>query len=94
VFFEGGLAIPDARNLTAHSVRGDDLPSEDQGRWNLKLYFERAELDACFGRMAGSGAEIIHPIKRQAWGPLVFRSFDPDRHIVEIGEPFEVDANP
>jgi hypothetical protein len=31
--------------------------------------------------------ELIHPILQQAWGQRVFRFYDPDRHIVEIGEP-------
>lgn len=31
--------------------------------------------------------ELIHPIERQAWGQKVFRFYDPDGHIVEVGEP-------
>ncbi|HEX7712444.1 MAG TPA: VOC family protein [Bacillota bacterium] len=33
-----------------------------------------------------SGYEIIHPFEKQAWGQNVFRFYDPDRHIPEIGE--------
>jgi uncharacterized glyoxalase superfamily protein PhnB len=50
------------------------------------LYFEDADLEAAFGRIAGA-VELIHGIRREAWGQRVFRFFDPDGHIVEIGEP-------
>lgn len=36
--------------------------------------------------MVKSGYEIIHPFEKQAWGQNVFRFYDPDRHIPEIGE--------
>ncbi len=55
------------------------------GRDNLVLYFESDDLDAAFALVA-SKAPIIHPIKIQDWGGRVFRIYDPDGHIVEIGE--------
>lgn len=87
VFFEGGLAIHDGQDLQRKIFKRDDFASEPQGRSNLELYLESAELAQCFVRVSASGSEIIHPIERQEWGQLVFRFLDPDRHIVEIGEP-------
>jgi catechol 2,3-dioxygenase-like lactoylglutathione lyase family enzyme len=86
VFFEGGLAIHDGPDLQLKTFKRD-FPNESRGRSNLEIYFESAELEDCFARVTASGAELIHPIERQEWGQLVFRFFDPDRHIVEIGEP-------
>ena len=30
--------------------------------------------------------EYVHPIKEHAWGQRVVRIYDPDGHILEIGE--------
>ncbi|MFZ2102214.1 MAG: VOC family protein [Oricola sp.] len=86
VRFENGFALHDGASLhrTVFGTNaGDDSP---YGRQNLVLYFEVEDLDAAFARIAGR-VDLIHPIARQAWGQRVFRFFDPDRHIVEIGEP-------
>jgi uncharacterized glyoxalase superfamily protein PhnB len=56
------------------------------GRLNLVLYFETENLDGELARIANR-IDLIHPIERQAWRQRVFRFYDPDRHIVEIGEP-------
>jgi uncharacterized glyoxalase superfamily protein PhnB len=56
------------------------------GRRNLVLYFEDDDIEAAFGRVVGR-VDLIHAIQVQAWGQRVFRFYDPDGHIVEIGEP-------
>ncbi len=87
VFFEGGLAIHDGRDLRRKIFKRDDVESHPEGRSNLDIYLESEALAEFLARVSASGAEIIHPIERQEWGQLVFRLFDPDGHIVEIGEP-------
>jgi len=55
------------------------------GANNLVLYFEDDNIKAAFSRIA-SHAEVIHPVEEQAWGQHVFRVYDPDRHVIEVGE--------
>jgi hypothetical protein len=31
----------------------------------------------------------VHPVVEQPWGQRVFRVYDPDGHVVEIGEPMD-----
>lgn len=57
-----------------------------QRRQNLLLYFETGELEDLFMRLKDQ-VKLIHPIERQAWGQRVFRFYDPDGHVIEIGEP-------
>ena len=88
ILFENHLAIHQARELAA-TIWKTDAPSDTdqpQGRHNLLLYFETNELEAAFARLK-SKVRLIHPIERQAWGQLVFRFYDPDGHVIEIGEP-------
>lgn len=86
VKFESGFAIHDGPSLEK-TIWGEHRDAADgYGRRNLLLYFEHGDIDAAF-REIGPQVELIHPLERQAWGQRVFRFFDPDRHMVEIGEP-------
>lgn len=86
VRFETGFAIHDGSALE-QTVWGDALrSSEPYGRRNLLLYFEHDDVDAAFESIA-SHVELIHAVERQEWGQRVFRLYDPDRHVVEVGEP-------
>ena len=57
------------------------------GRQNLELYFETAELETASAHFSEAGVEYIHPLREQSWGQRAFRVYDPDGHIVEVGEP-------
>ncbi len=83
--FEGGFALHEGAGL--HQMIFGQAPEPAPfGRANLVLYFEDPDLDAAFARIAPQ-VDLVHPILRQHWGQRVFRFHDPDRHIVEIGEP-------
>ena len=83
--FDGGFALHDGAALH-QTIFGQPPEPAPFGRANLVLYFEDADLDAAFARLAPQ-VDLIHPIQRQSWGQRVFRFHDPDGHIVEIGEP-------
>jgi catechol 2,3-dioxygenase-like lactoylglutathione lyase family enzyme len=90
VAFTGGFAIHLAEH--AHQIifgralgKGSDL-----GHDNFELYFETDDLDAALGRLSDAGVEFVHTIREQPWGQRVFRVYDPDGHIVELGEPMPV----
>ena len=38
-------------------------------------------------RLLEAGVEYVHPLREHPWGQRVFRVYDPDGHIVEVGEP-------
>lgn len=88
VLFEDHFALHQAHEL-AVTVWGADCPpgtDQPQGRQNLLLYFETEELEQRFAQIKDR-VKLIHPLQRQAWGQVVFRFYDPDGHVVEIGEP-------
>jgi catechol 2,3-dioxygenase-like lactoylglutathione lyase family enzyme len=88
VLFENHLGLHQAREL-ADTVWKAAAPSgarQLQGHQNLLLYFETAALEEAFARLKDR-VQLIHPIERQAWGRMVFRFYDPDGHVIEIGEP-------
>jgi len=56
---------------------------------NAELYFETDELETIFQDLKQAAVEFIHAIQEQPWGQRVMRLYDPDGHIVEIGETME-----
>jgi catechol 2,3-dioxygenase-like lactoylglutathione lyase family enzyme len=90
VGFVGGFAIWQMDH--AHQTIFERPSSEmDQlGCANCELYFETDDLDAIQGRLSGAGVPFVHPLREQPWGQRVFRVYDPDGHIVELGEPMPV----
>jgi len=88
VVFKGGFAIHDANHLS-HLLFNRPNPFIDDklGKENFELYFECDCIDEVFEELMNSGVTFIHTIKEQPWGQRVFRFYDPDYHIVEIGEP-------
>lgn len=52
-----------------------------------EIYFEEPDFDG-FLRHLGSFADIayVHPPITHRWGQRVVRFFDPDGHIIEVGE--------
>lgn len=56
------------------------------GRDNLDLYFTTDELEAAERKLKAAGIKFIHGIREFPWGETLFRVYDPDGHIVEIGD--------
>ena len=52
----------------------------------MELYFEETNLDAFLERLKKFGVEYVHGVMEHAWGQRVVRFYDPDRHIIEVGE--------
>ncbi|WP_136439511.1 VOC family protein [Pacificoceanicola onchidii] len=86
VLFDNGFAIHEGTSLFKSVFAREDSAPPPYGRANLVLYFEDTALDAAFERISPH-VEVIHGVRLEAWGQRIFRFFDPDRHIVEIGEP-------
>jgi catechol 2,3-dioxygenase-like lactoylglutathione lyase family enzyme len=56
----------------------------------FELCFESPDLIKSYEHAVSSGAALICPITEQPWGQMVFRMYDPDGHIIEVAEAFEV----
>jgi catechol 2,3-dioxygenase-like lactoylglutathione lyase family enzyme len=88
VVFEGEFAI----HLKSHfqALLGGEAQYPITARANNgELYFETDEIETIQQRLKQAGIEFIHEIQLQPWGQRVMRLYDPDGHIVEIGEPME-----
>jgi len=52
-----------------------------------ELYFEEDQIDEFAARLAATpGIAYVHPLLEHPWGQRVVRFYDPDGHIIEVGE--------
>lgn len=51
-----------------------------------ELYFEEADMDGFLERLKAMDISYVHPPLEHRWGQRVVRFYDPDGHIVEVGE--------
>jgi len=59
----------------------------------FEIYFETQNIDQAFQVLSQAGVSFLHPLHEEPWGQRTFRFFDPDHHLVEIGEPLDVFVN-
>jgi catechol 2,3-dioxygenase-like lactoylglutathione lyase family enzyme len=84
VLLEGGLGLHSAEVF--YSYLDKPYEGEALGRDNLDLYFTTAELETAEQALKAAGVRFIHGIRKCDWGESVLRVYDPDGHIVEIGD--------
>ena len=89
VCFEGDFTI----HLKSHfqSLLGDvsKYPITVKAH-NGELYFDSDDIESIYQRLQAAGVEFIEGIQEQPWGQRAMRLYDPDGHILEIGEPMDI----
>ncbi|MDD3716278.1 MAG: VOC family protein [Candidatus Marinimicrobia bacterium] len=56
----------------------------------FELYFEDSSLDNTIKVLKNAGIPFLHTVREESWGQRTCRFFDPDGHLIEIGEPIQV----
>lgn len=86
VLLTSGLSIWEI--LPEHIINKELLTTKEANRF--ELYFETDDIEAIFNDLEKAGVHFLHKIHEEAWGQRTFRFFDPDKHLIEIGEALEV----
>ncbi|MGN0469151.1 MAG: VOC family protein [Acutalibacteraceae bacterium] len=60
------------------------------GSNDFEIYFEEDDFDEFLNKLKQMDIEYVHPIKEHTWGQRVVRFYDPDKHIIEVGENMKV----
>lgn len=90
--FEGGFALWDAGHAKG-VIYGEGADEDSKFTpGGFEFYFESEELDDALDGLKKAGVEFIHELREHPWGQRGFRVYDPDGHIVEVGEPMEIVA--
>ena len=60
------------------------------GSNSTEVYFEEDNFDKFADKLKKCEVEYVHPVKEHSWGQRVVRIYDPDKHIIEVGENIKV----
>jgi len=88
VSFEGGLAI----HLRTHFEKTHKMKDSckiSYGSNSVELNFETKELDYIYNELKQLKVEFIHEMQEAPWGQRGITFYDPDKHIVSIGDAME-----
>lgn len=82
VGYEGGLALY-KKSLFSELINSKEIKT---GAHNLAVYFEFDDIYGLRDKIIEDKFELIHDIKEQPWGQMLFRFYDYDGHIIEVAE--------
>jgi catechol 2,3-dioxygenase-like lactoylglutathione lyase family enzyme len=82
VGFVGGFAIHQKAHFQA-LIGGRSIAARGN---DAELYFEHDDVQGIEAELAKAGGEFIHSTREEPWRQRVLRLYDPDGHIIEIGE--------
>jgi catechol 2,3-dioxygenase-like lactoylglutathione lyase family enzyme len=89
LMFDGGFAI----QLNFADIISIEKETVMKKSHNFELYFEEDDFDAFINRLKKiDDIEYVHQPKKHDWQQRVVRIYDPDKHIIEIGESMAVIA--
>lgn len=82
VTLTGGLCLQTADSWQEF-IAGKELSF---GGNDSEIYFEEDDFDAFAKSLQGLDIHYVHPVREHRWGQRVVRFYDPDLHIIEVGE--------
>ena len=78
----GGLALQSLESWQEFIETGDVV----FGSNSSEVYFEEDNFDKFADKLKKCAVEYVHHVKEHSWGQRVVRFYDPDKHIIEVGE--------
>jgi catechol 2,3-dioxygenase-like lactoylglutathione lyase family enzyme len=88
VTFEGDFAL----HRKAHFEKLLNVPSAEHPSpvcHNHELYFEEDKIKERQLKLMEHRVRFLHTMREQPWGQRVIRFYDPDGHVIEVGESME-----
>ena len=82
----GGLVLQTLETYKEF-IETDDISF---GSNNFEIYFEEDNFDEFADQLKECGIKYVHPVIEHSWGQRVVRFYDPDNHIIEVGENIKV----
>ena len=82
VTLDGGIVLQTLDTWTSF-IRTDKVVLPNNAG---ELYFEEEDMDAFCKHLQSFDICYVHPLFEHRWGQRVVRFYDPDTHIIEVGE--------
>lgn len=86
VILTEGLVLQEKKIWEKFTGRNVMLAGND-----AELYFEENDMDGFLEKLNKSKwkIEYVNPLMEHEWGQRVIRLYDPDKHVIEVGETLE-----
>jgi len=85
ITFDGDFSLQSSSSWQKFIDKNDDEIIQKSN--SFELYFEEEDFEGFLNRLkAIDYIEYVHDTKEYSWGQHVIRFYDPDGHIIEIGE--------
>ncbi len=88
VNFREGISLWRKKIASDLMYQGTD-PSPPVKKPGQEIYFETDDIDGFFAMIQQKGTELLHPVEKTPWQQRTVRFFDPDGHLIEVGESME-----
>ena len=86
--FTGGVSVQTEKSWVAFTKCDTDF-FKYQGN-DVELYFEEEDFEEFCVSLSQKGIQLIGENATMPWGQKVIRFYDPDKHIIEVGEDLSV----
>lgn len=90
-------------DLQIHAVLTGGLGLQTEASWqgfieqetsyrgnDAEIYFEEDDFESFIEKLTKMDIEYVHPPYTHEWGQRVVRFYDPDYHILEVGESMKI----
>ncbi|MFN8255612.1 MAG: VOC family protein [Bacteroidales bacterium] len=86
IIFKSGFSIWEiSRSHIITQTLGYDKITDKSSVRN-EIYFETENIEMVYEKLKSEPIEFLHHLHEEDWGQRTVRFFDPDRHLIEIGE--------
>ncbi|MDP4276998.1 MAG: VOC family protein [Bacteroidota bacterium] len=89
--FKEGFAVwqvwPD--NIISKTLGAENITNKDSSS-RFELCFETDDIDQIYQTLKESGVQFLHEINTEVWGQRTIRFYDPDGHLIEVGEEMSI----
>jgi catechol 2,3-dioxygenase-like lactoylglutathione lyase family enzyme len=85
ITFEGNFSLQSKQSWQGFIDKEEDEILQKSN--NFELYFEEDDFEKFMSHLhTFESIEFVHGVKEYPWGQKVVRFYDPDGHIIEVGE--------
>ena len=86
IIFRGGFTIWEIqdKHIIPQILGIEKISNSAYNRF--ELYFETEDLQEVNSVLKNSRTRFLHEIHEEPWGQQTIRFFDPDNHLIEVGE--------
>lgn len=93
VILKNGLTLWEIQNnhIIPEKLGISNISNESINRF--EIYFETNDILSSYEILKDCNVKFLHKLHRESWGQQTIRFFDPDSHLLEIGESIECFVN-